>query len=162
MDPDKILKGKKILIVDDEEDLIDSLIDLLDMCEIDTASSFEKGKELLEQNQYDTAILDIMGVNGYELLDISRKRKIPALMLTAHAVSACDLKTSVKRGASYYVPKNEIARINIFLGDIFDALQSKQNVWLKWYDRLSTFSEKRFGPEWKDNIEEFRDSIIKY
>ena len=40
MDPIKLLKGKKILIVDDEPDVLDQLIELLDMCRIDTASSF--------------------------------------------------------------------------------------------------------------------------
>lgn len=162
MDPKEILKGKRIFIVDDEKDIIESVVELLDMCEIDSASSFEQAKELLERNYYDAAILDIMGVNGYELLDICRKRKVPALMLTAHAVSYGDLKKSVKKGASYYVPKDEIAQIDIFLADIFIAKEKDQNIWLRWYERLSKFSAERFGPDWKDKDKEFWDSIIKY
>ncbi|MDH3885146.1 MAG: response regulator, partial [Desulfobacterales bacterium] len=61
MDPIKLLKGKKILIVDDEPDILEQLIELLDMCRIDTASSFEEGQRLLEAESYDVAILDIMG-----------------------------------------------------------------------------------------------------
>ena len=36
MDPNSLLKGKKILVVDDEQDVLESLIELLDMCRIDT------------------------------------------------------------------------------------------------------------------------------
>ena len=44
MDTDKMLRGKRVLIVDDEKDVLDTLVDLLDACKIDTASSFEEGK----------------------------------------------------------------------------------------------------------------------
>ena len=103
MDPKHILKGKRVLIVDDEEDILEFLVELLDMCKIDTASTFEEAKELLEKNFYQIAVLDIMGVRGYELLDIAKRRDIPALMLTAHAISKDNLKKSFEKGASFYV-----------------------------------------------------------
>ena len=77
MDPEKLLEGKKILIVDDESDVLDQLTELLDMCRIDTATSFEEGKKLLEREPYDIAVLDIMGVDGFELLSIANKNNIP-------------------------------------------------------------------------------------
>ena len=52
MDTQKILKGKWILVVDDEEDILQLVYELLEMCKIDTASSYEQGKALLEKNQY--------------------------------------------------------------------------------------------------------------
>ena len=64
MRPEKIIEGKYVLIVDDEQDVLDTLVELLDMCKLDTASSFTEAKRLLEENQYDIAILDIMGVSG--------------------------------------------------------------------------------------------------
>jgi CheY-like chemotaxis protein len=42
MDPKKLLKGKRVLIVDDEKDVLDLLTELLNMCKIDPASSFEE------------------------------------------------------------------------------------------------------------------------
>ena len=87
MASDNILTGKKILIVDDEADVLESLEDLLDECEIKTASNYESAKELLEQSTYDAAILDIMGVRGFDLLEIATEKKIPALMLTAHGLN---------------------------------------------------------------------------
>ena len=56
------LSGKRILVVDDEPDILESLEELLDMCVIDKAADFETAKDLLEKNTYDATILDIMGL----------------------------------------------------------------------------------------------------
>ena len=66
---DDILKGKRVLIVDDEPDILETLTELLDMCFTDTAPNFETAKKFLLKNEYDVAIFDIMGVKGYELLE---------------------------------------------------------------------------------------------
>jgi len=162
METEDLLKGKKILAVDDEQDILDTLLELLDMCNVDTADSFEKAKELLERNYYDIAILDIMGVKGYDLLEIAKNRNIPALMLTAHALTEEDLKRSIKEGASYFVPKDEIDKIHLFIQDVLEAKDKKRNVWLKWYERLASFWDRRFGERWREKDKEFWDSLIKY
>lgn len=162
MEPEKMLKGKRILIVDDEPDVLELLTELLDMCKLDPASSFEEAKNLLENNYYHVAVLDIMGVQGYELLEIANKREIPALMLTAHAISEEHLKKSIQKGASFYAPKDEINKIATFLADVLEAKEKNKNVWAKWYERLSGFCDRRFGPNWKDQDPEFWDSVIKY
>ncbi|RLF57873.1 MAG: response regulator, partial [Thermoplasmata archaeon] len=63
---------------------------------------------------------------------------------------------------AYYVPKDEIAKIDIFVADVLDAIDRNKNVFVKWYERLSNFCDKRFGPNWKDEDPEFWDSLIKY
>ena len=151
-----IVKGKRLLIVDDEKDVLDALTELLDMCRLDTASSFEQGKELLESKYYDVAVLDIMGVKGYELLEIANSREIPALMLTAHALTEKDLKKSADKGAAYYAPKDRINDIALFVADVLEAREKKKNVWIKWFDRLGGFFDKRFdGTDWREKEKEF-------
>ncbi|MFO7986941.1 MAG: response regulator [Desulfatiglandaceae bacterium] len=162
MDPEKILKGKRVLIVDDEADILEFLTELLEMCKVDRASSFEEGKKLLESNYYHVAVLDIMGVRGYDLLEIAKKKEVPALMLTAHALSQDNLKKSFQQGAAYYVPKDEIGKVDIYVADILEAMEENKNVWAKWYERLSGFCDRRFGPNWKDDDPEFWNSLIKY
>ncbi len=162
MDPHKILIGKRVLVVDDEEDILQLLTDLLDICKIDTASSFEQAKELLENNYYDIAVLDIMGVKGYDLLQIANEKGVPALMLTAHALSKEDLKKSAEEGAAFYAPKDEINKIDVFVSDVLEAKEKNKNTWAKWYERLAGFCDKRFGPNWRDQDREFWDSMIKY
>lgn len=117
----KILLGKTALIVDDEKDILESLIELLSPCKIDTASSFEEGKRLLENGCYDLAIFDIMGVQGFDLVQIARERKIPCLMLTAHALSEESLGSSIREGADYFVPKEEMSAIATYVADVIEA-----------------------------------------
>jgi DNA-binding response OmpR family regulator len=162
MDPKKMLKGKKILIVDDEPDVLDQLIELLDMCRIDTASSFEEGKGLLNSKSYDIAILDIMGVDGFELLKIANNREIPALMLTAHALSEESLKKSAEEGASYYAPKEKMHEIEFFVADVLEAIDKKKSPWVRWFERLGGFYDKRFhGTNWREQEREFWEEKIK-
>ena len=156
MPRETILRGKKILIVDDEKDVLDVLMELLDISKIDAASSFEEGKQLLETRSYDIAVLDIMGVQGYELLGIANKRGIPSIMLTAHALSPEDLKKSAENGASYYAPKDQINNIEIFVADVLEAVEKKKNAWVKWFARLGGFYDKRFGgTDWREKEKEF-------
>jgi DNA-binding response OmpR family regulator len=162
MDVLKTLKGKWILVVDDEEDILNTVYELLEMCRIDTAQTYEEAKALLEKNQYHAAILDIMGVRGYDLLDIAIRRDLPALMLTAHALTKEDLKKSAEKGAAFYVPKDEITNIAVYLADVLEARAKKQNPWVKWYERLSGFADRRFGKDWKDQDSDFWDHLIKY
>jgi len=151
-----IVKGKQVLIVDDEKDVLDALTELLDMCRLDAASSFEQGKELLESKYYDVAVLDIMGVKGYDLLEIANSRDVPALMLTAHALSEEHLKESAEKGAAYYAPKDRISDIALFVADVLEALEKKKNVWTKWFDRLGGFFDKRFGgTDWREKEKDF-------
>ena len=156
MSSKKLLEGKKILIVDDEPDVLESLIELLDMCKIDTASTFEEGKRLLEDQDYDITILDIMGVQGFELLKIANVQKIPALMLTAHALSEESLKKSAEDGAAYFAPKDKMPEIESFVADVLEAIEKKKSPWVKWFERLGGFYDKRFqGTDWREKEREF-------
>jgi DNA-binding NtrC family response regulator len=164
METKKVLRGKKVLIVDDEPDILDLLTELLGECLIDRASTFEKAKELLESVHYDVAVLDIMGVKGFELLEIAKKQDIPALMLTAHALSRESLKKSAEEGASYFVPKEEIAKIDVFVADVIEAKEKSKNPWVRWFDRLGSFFDenKNFsGPNWREQHKKFWDEKLK-
>lgn len=149
-----ILQGKRILVVDDEADVIESLEEILHMCTMDKAENFEKARDLLDQNTYDAAILDIMGVQGYDLLELTTGKKIPTLMLTAHALSPDNFVKSIKKGALAYIPKDKIAEIETFLADILEANAKGIKKIGKWFDRLEPFFEEKFGAYWKERIKE--------
>jgi DNA-binding NtrC family response regulator len=157
MDAGEIIRGRRVLIVDDEQDVLDSLAALLQMCKLDAALSFEQGKKFLEENDYDVAILDIMGVKGFELLAIAKNREIPALMLTAHGLSEENL-----RRAAYYAPKEEMPKIATFVADVIEAVNKKKSPWIKWFERLGSFYDKRFGgKQWREKEKEFWEKRIK-
>lgn len=161
MASDTILKGKKILIVDDEIDVLESLEDLLDECDLETATSYESAKELLESKAYDAAVLDIMGVRGFDLLEIAIEKKIPALMLTAHGLNPDNLVGSIKLGAKSYIPKEKMSEIDIYLKEIFIAHEKGIEKSGNWFARLGSFFDNRFGPGWKHKDKKFWDEFDK-
>ena len=157
MDEFGLLKGKRVLVVDDEPDILGVLENLLDMCHLDKAPDFETAQEFLEKSKYDAAILDIMGVKGYDLLDMASEKGIPTLMLTAHALTPGDFVKSIKKGAHAYVPKEKLSEIAVFLADILEADQKGSKKLGKWFYRLESFFEKKFGSYWKEKTEKDPD-----
>lgn len=144
-----LLDGKRILIVDDEPDVLEVLEDLLSMCDITRALTFDEAKDLLETQYFDIAVLDIMGVSGYELLRIANEKKVIAVMLTANALSPDDISKSYEEGAASYVPKDEMVNIATFLNDILEAGEKGKSFWWRWNDRLTSYFDKKFGPDWQ-------------
>lgn len=156
MSDTKLLDGKKILIVDDEPYVLEVLEEMLDMCEVVKASSFDEAKEHLESDDFDMAILDIMGVDGYKLLHIAKHRNITAVMLTAHALSPDNLVKSIKGGADSYLPKEEMGNIKTFLIDILKSQKEGESTWEPWHRSLSSsYFERKWGAAWKDQDKEF-------
>lgn len=154
------LKGKRVLIVDDESDILDTLEELLEMCQVSRASTFEEAKELMESRTFDIAILDIMGVDGYGLLKIANQKRIIPIMLTAHAFTPGNLVRSIKEGADSYLPKEEITNIAAFLEDVLEAREKGKNPWGPWQERLPTsYFEKRWGAAWQDADKDFWDKF---
>ena len=77
----RALEGKRILIADDEPDVLETLEGLLTMCAVVNASNFADGKGLWESQPSDMAILDYMGVDGYKLLKLATQRDAIAVIL---------------------------------------------------------------------------------
>ena len=118
-----ILKGKAVLVVDDEPDILDTVEEVLDMCMVYKAPDYNSAIQLLLGFTYDIVILDIMGVNGFELLKIAVRRGFPTVMLTAHALTTEALKNSIKLGAVSCLPKDKIHELPIFLKMSFWAVE---------------------------------------
>jgi CheY-like chemotaxis protein len=149
------LEGTRMLAVDDEPDILDILKEELNKhgVALDSASSYDEGLQRLHSCTYDLAILDIMGVRGFDLLEFATSRGVPAVMLTAHALSAEALKRSIELGARAYIPKDEIDNIAPFLEGVMTL--SYQSAWKALFDRLGSSFGKNFGPDWRRSELEF-------
>lgn len=156
------LDGKKILIVDDEPDILDSLEDLLPMCALVRAGSFKTAKTCLESEHFDLVILDIMGVAGYDLLKIANRKHITAVMLTAHALTPENIVKSHKEGAAYFLPKEKMADIATYLNDILEAKAKGKSTWDTWLNRLAKYCERTFGEKWQDPNKDFWEKFPFY
>ena len=102
---------KKILMVDDDEDLREALADQLVLTEefdVFEGGSGAEGLEKAKQDHYDLVILDVglPDMDGRELCRLMRKQgvKCPILMLTGHNTDA-DTILGLDAGANDYVAK---------------------------------------------------------
>jgi DNA-binding NtrC family response regulator len=117
-----ILNGKKILTVDDEPDVLnvleEEIMGACPNCKIEKATTFEAAAKKLESQTYDVVILDIMGVRGFDLLDLAVSRHMKVAMLTSHALNPESLKRSFDMKARAYLPKDKLGEIVPFLEDV--------------------------------------------
>ncbi len=109
------LKNKVILVVDDELDILETVEEELDMCILHKAQDYDTAEQYLASYTYDIVILDIMGVDGFELLKNAVNRGFPTTMLTAHALTPEALKQSIKLGAVFFLPKERLFELKDFL-----------------------------------------------
>jgi CheY-like chemotaxis protein len=153
------LKDKVILVVDDEPDVLETVEEELDMCLVHKAKDYDTALQYLLSYTYDIVILDIMGVNGFELLKTAVSRGFPTVMLTAHALSPESLKKSIRLGAVSFLPKEKITDLTVFLEDV--VLGEGKPVWEKLFDKLGNYFSKRFGPDWKEKDRFFQEFETK-
>lgn len=157
-----ILSGKMVLIVDDEQDVLDIVgeeLSAIPDLTLHSATTFEKGMEHLVSYTYDLVILDIMGVRGFDLLQIATNAHFPVVMLTAHALNPETLKRSIELGARAYLPKQKLGSLIPFLEDVMRL--SYQSGWKKALDEVITIFDKRFGSDWRKSEQEFWDEFEK-
>jgi len=149
---ESILSHKKLLMVDDEPDILTTLEGLILAscvdCKIDKATTYESAAKLLKSVEYDLVILDIMGVRGFDLLETAMAEKFKVAMLTANAMNPEALKKAHDMGAMAYLPKDKMGEIVPFLED---ALQYEhKSAWKRLMERLDDYYTEKFGSEWKN------------
>jgi CheY-like chemotaxis protein len=162
MSDGKTLENKTILVVDDEVDVLETVEDLLEVCIVHKASTYEEALQHLLSYTYDVVILDIMGVNGFSLLKESVNRGFPTVMFTANALSTESLKKSIQLGAVSFLPKEKAPELPEFIKDV--VLSGGKPVWVKIFKKLGDTFNRRFGPDWKERdrfFKEFEESLRK-
>ena len=148
---ESILSGKRILAVDDEPDVLDILEDEIlgaaPKCKFEKATTYEEAVKKLESQAYDVVILDIMGVRGFDLLDLAVRKNFRVAMLTAHALTPEALKRSFEMKARAYLPKEKLGEVVPFLEDVlkYDLLPG----WKRHLEKLKGFFDSKFESDWE-------------
>lgn len=152
----EILNEKLILAVDDEEDVLEIIEEELTEAAnltLHKATSFEKAQQYLVSYTYDLVVLDIMGVRGFDLLQIADNAGFPVVMLTAHAFTPEALKKSIELGARAYLPKEKLGSLVPFLEDVLKL--NYNSSWKQALDEVASLFNKKFGSDWRKTEEEF-------
>jgi DNA-binding response OmpR family regulator len=162
MSEESPLKGKSILVVDDEPDILEVLGEVLEMAVIHKAGDYGTALQYLLGYSYDVVVLDIMGVNGFQLLRRSVERGFPTVMLTAHALTPEALKKSIKLGAVSFLPKEQMGEIRAHLEEVVRG--GEKQVWQKAYGKIAAYFNMRLGPDWREKdafFKEFEEELRK-
>ncbi len=123
--------AKKILVVDDEKSIRDSLGDILGFegYEVDKAANGEIGLKQIKNNKYDVVLCDIKmpKMDGIELMEKAKKldEDMPFVMISGHG----DIETAVealRKGAYDYISKPP--DLNRLLITVSNALDKKETV----------------------------------
>lgn len=146
-----ILEGKRILAVDDEPDVLvvleEEIKDACPTCLFEQATSYDAAVMKLEAISYDVVILDVMGVRGFDLLELAVKQGRKVVMLTAHALTPEALKKSHELGARAYLPKEKLGEIVPFLEDVLTY--EFEPGWKRLFEKLYGFFTERFESDWE-------------
>lgn len=100
----------KVLLVDDEEELVSTLAERLDMrgIESDWVVTGEEGLRLALERDYDWVVLDMKmpGLGGLETMQAIRRRRpeTKIIVITGHS-SERDRQAGLSAGASHYLLK---------------------------------------------------------
>ncbi len=148
---DSILNGKIILAVDDEPDVLtvleEEILEAAPKCKYEKATTYEVAADKLRSNTYDVIILDIMGVRGFDLLELAVSRNFRVAMLTAHSLSPEALKRAFDMKARAYLPKQKLGQIVPFLEDLFKYEYLPG--WKHLYEKLKGFFDSKFESDWE-------------
>ncbi len=117
-----------LLIIDDEEDFLDTIAKRLEMrgFDVTTASDGYKALEAVKSKKYDIALLDLKmpGLDGFEVLrELKREHKyIEVIILTAHGSVEAAFDCS-KLGAYGFLTKPY--RFEELISNIKDAYETR-------------------------------------
>jgi CheY-like chemotaxis protein len=107
---ERLLSGKRVLVVDDDEDarLVLAIMLRQSGAEVATASSVAQAFEIFAAERFDVVVSDIAmpGEDGYALIERLRKSSaVPAIAVSAIATGAEDRERALAAGFTEFVRK---------------------------------------------------------
>ena len=151
------------MAVDDETDVLslleEEILVAAPKCRFEKASTYEEAAKKLESQNYDVVILDIMGVRGFDLLELAVKKNLRVAMLTAHALTPEALKRSFDMKARAYLPKEKLGEVVPFLEDVlkYEYLPG----WKRLMKKLEAYFKTRWGEYWQKAEANFWEDFKK-
>lgn len=131
----QILEGKRILVVDNEREILNMVSQALAASEVVAVGNADEARPLIARESFDLVILDTARANGCALLDDCHANKLPAAMLTPREVEVRRLNEAMKRGAKSFFPRDDVQRLSKSVADLLEHLE-KETYWTRLSRRI--------------------------
>ncbi len=132
----QILEGKRILVVNNEREVLKMMTEALAASEVITAGNVDEARSLIAKEFFNLAILDTVTANGCDLLQDCHAYKVPAAMLTPREVEVTRVSEAMKRGARSFFPKDELHRLQETVVDLLERLEERKTYRAGLFRRL--------------------------
>jgi DNA-binding NtrC family response regulator len=156
---------KKLLIVDDDRHLLDSLrVVFTDTYEVSTALSAEEAEGLLEKAEVDVVLLDVVlpGIDGVEFLKKINATHpgLPVVMISG-APSIRPVINALELGACDYIRKPfDIDELRLVVGRAIESVRLRQRMTELERELVCRPARKEKKPL-KQAVEDYEREIIK-
>lgn len=144
MSNNSFLKDKRILVVSDEWDVIETIHDVLTGTALDVTGDRENAAEYIVSNRYDFAILDIMKDYGIQLLEKCVKQDIPAIILISAAAPGDFLMEAIKKGAVSYLVKKHLDELKPLILQLISSKNMGNPAWKLMFNKLKDINNGDF------------------
>lgn len=146
-----ILNGKRILVVDDEPDVLavleEEILNAYPDGRFDKATTYEEAVAKMISWTYDVVAFDIVGVRGFDLLELAASRKFPAVFLTTYPFTPETLRSSSQTMAQAYLPKEKLGEVVPLLEDVLRPKYLPG--WRRFFDKAKVVFRSRFKLSWE-------------
>lgn len=162
--PEKTNRTSKILVIDDNEEILSLLQDVLSDYEVITAQSGDEGLECLKRDTPEVIITDVMmpGTDGIELTRQIKKNKhtmhIPLIILSAKNANEEKIE-GVESGADAYIGKP--FDVNYLKAVVARLIENKNKV-REYYNSSACAYEYSNGRLMEKEDKEFLASVTRF
>lgn len=106
-----LMGGKRILLVDHEPQIRDTVAEALAALEVVAIGNVEEARPRIARESFDLVILDTVGADGCNLLKDCHANKLPAAMLTTREIEVKRLNVALRPGVMSFFPKDELQQL---------------------------------------------------
>jgi CheY-like chemotaxis protein len=147
---ESILKNKMILAVDDEPDVLtvleEEILEACPDCTFHKVTTYKEAVERMISLTYDAVILDVIGVQGINLLELAQSRRFPVGLLITYPLTPETLRLPAQGAARAYLPKERIGEIVPFLEDMLKDHYLPE--WKLFFDKIRRFLGNEIEIDW--------------
>ncbi len=140
-------------MVDDEPDTLTAVKEALAISQVDIAAGFAEAQQLIAAECFDLVILDVMGVNGFFLLETCCKNKLPVAMLTGDFMHTQVVIAAMKLGAVSFIPTDALHQLPEIVAEILEDLEQGRTHWTRLFQRLGPRFRERLDVSWEQDQE---------